>query len=120
MREHVESFFFKAFNMKLAILGSRGIPAAYGGFETFAEELSTRLVQNFGVDVTVYCEGDGNPAPAFYRGVKLVYIRAAKWGPLSTILFDLKCLWHASRRFDLIYMLGYGAALFFFLPSLFG
>jgi len=39
--------------MKLAILGSRGIPAAYGGFETFAEELSTRLVENFFSNVTV-------------------------------------------------------------------
>ncbi len=39
--------------MKLALLGSRGIPAQYGGFETFAEELSVRLVQQ-GVEVTVY------------------------------------------------------------------
>jgi len=93
-----------------AILGSRGIPAAYGGFETFAEELSTRLVQNFGVDVTVYCEEDGNPAPAFYR------IRAAKWGPLSTILFDLKCLWHASRRFDLILYAGLWRSSVLFSP----
>src|SRR5262245_1960461 len=40
--------------MKLAILGTRGIPASYGGFETFAEELSTRLAAR-GHDVTVYC-----------------------------------------------------------------
>ena len=31
--------------MRIALLGTRGIPANYGGFETFAEELSRRLVQ---------------------------------------------------------------------------
>ncbi|MGH9821316.1 MAG: DUF1972 domain-containing protein, partial [Pyrinomonadaceae bacterium] len=40
--------------MRLAILGTRGIPANYGGFETFAEELSKRLVGR-GHEVTVYC-----------------------------------------------------------------
>jgi hypothetical protein len=42
--------------MKVAILGTRGIPAEYGGFDTFAEELSTRLAFS-GFDVTVFCEG---------------------------------------------------------------
>jgi glycosyltransferase involved in cell wall biosynthesis len=40
--------------MKIAILGTRGIPARYGGFETFAEQLSKRLVAH-GHAVTVYC-----------------------------------------------------------------
>ena len=40
--------------MKLAILGTRGVPPSYGGFETFAAELGTRLVQR-GHEVTVYC-----------------------------------------------------------------
>ena len=40
--------------LRIAILGTRGIPAAYGGFETFAWELSTRLADR-GHDVTVYC-----------------------------------------------------------------
>ena len=40
--------------MKLAILGTRGIPASYGGFETFAQELAPRLAAR-GHDVTVYC-----------------------------------------------------------------
>src|SRR3954463_6711336 len=40
--------------MKIAILGTRGIPARYGGFETFADELSRRLV-NRGHQVSVYC-----------------------------------------------------------------
>ena len=40
--------------MKVALLGTRGIPARYGGFETFGEELSRRLVAR-GHEVTVYC-----------------------------------------------------------------
>lgn len=39
--------------MRIGLLGTRGIPAAYGGFETFAEELAVRLVQR-GHEVTVY------------------------------------------------------------------
>ncbi|MFN3612879.1 DUF1972 domain-containing protein, partial [Tepidimonas sp.] len=42
----------------MAILGCRGIPASYGGFETFAEEIATRLVK-LGFRVTVYAEADG-------------------------------------------------------------
>ena len=59
--------------MKLAILGSRGIPARYGGFETFAEQLAVRLVER-GHEVTVFCEAS-DQAPeqlnAEYKGVKL-------------------------------------------------
>lgn len=57
--------------MRIAILGTRGIPANYGGFETFAEELSTRLVER-GHEVTVYCR-EGHPTPE-YRGVRLRYL----------------------------------------------
>lgn len=56
---------------RIAILGTRGIPARYGGFETFAEELSTRLVRR-GHSVTVYCR-ERHPEP-LYRGVRLVYL----------------------------------------------
>ena len=50
-------------------LGTRGIPASYGGFETFAEELSTRLAAR-GHQVTVYCRGPR--AESTYRGVRLI------------------------------------------------
>jgi glycosyltransferase involved in cell wall biosynthesis len=57
--------------MRIAIVGTRGIPARYGGFETFAEELSTRLVER-GHIVTVYCRE--RHAEASYRGVQLQYL----------------------------------------------
>ena len=57
--------------MRIALLGTRGIPANYGGFETFAEELSTRLAAR-GHEVTVYCRE--RHAEPVYRGVRLQYL----------------------------------------------
>ena len=105
--------------MKIAILGTRGIPAAYGGFETFAEEVAVRLAKA-GVEVTVYCESGQGAEPAEYQGVKLRYVPSPACGPLTTVLFDLRCLWNARKDFDAVYMLGYGAAQFCFIPRLFG
>lgn len=106
--------------MKLAILGTRGIPARYGGFETFAEELALRLVAK-GITVTVYCEMEDSKQMADeYLGIKLVHIPATKCGPLTTVLFDLRCLWHSRSSYDVVYMLGYGAAPFCLIPKLWG
>lgn len=105
--------------MKLAILGTRGIPAQYGGFETFAERLAIGLCER-GVDVTVYCERRSEAGPDVYRGVKLRYIAASMPGPLRTIDYDVRCLWSARKEFDLVYMLGYGAAPFCIIPRLWG
>src|SRR3954468_11691211 len=57
--------------MRIALLGTRGIPANYGGFETFAEELSSRLAAR-GHDIIVYCR-DRHPKRS-YRGVRLQYL----------------------------------------------
>lgn len=105
--------------MKLAILGSRGIPAKYGGFETFAEELAVRLVKR-GIEVTVYCEAGEGVEEDTYQGVRLVHIRTPRLGPLTTIIFDLLCLWHARKAFDVVYMLGYATSIFCFIPRLWG
>ena len=68
---------------RIAILGTRGIPARYGGFETFAEELSTRLAAR-GHSVTVYCR---EPHPeASYRGVRLQYLPTWRHKYFDTIV----------------------------------
>ena len=103
--------------LKVAILGTRGIPARYGGFETFAEELALRLV-NLGVETTVYCESGSGDKLASFHGAQLEYVAATRLGPLTTILFDLRCLWRARKGFDVVYMLGYGAGLFLCIPRL--
>lgn len=58
--------------MKIALLGTRGIPASYSGFETCVEQLGQRLVER-GHDVTVYCRRHHIAYPhATYKGIKLV------------------------------------------------
>lgn len=105
--------------ISIAILGTRGIPARYGGFETFAEQLATGLSKS-GFDVTVFCESGKCVELEVFRGVKLRYVSADGLGHLRTILYDLRCLWMARKGFEIVYMLGYGAALFCFIPRLFG
>ena len=107
--------------LRIAILGTRGIPAGYGGFETFAEQLATRLAAR-GHRVTVYAETDGTApvADADYRGVRVRYRRRPHWGPASVLAYDCACLWDARSGYDLVYMLGYGAAWACWWPKVYG
>src|SRR6187200_1156604 len=73
---------FAAKCVKISILGTRGIPARYGGFETFAEELSRRLVAR-GHDVSVYCR-QKHPSPT-YLGVELRYLPTIRHKYLDTV-----------------------------------
>ena len=60
--------------MKIALAGTRGIPANYGGFETFAEELATRLAAR-GHEVVVYCRTNNvETRERAYKGVGLVHL----------------------------------------------
>jgi glycosyltransferase involved in cell wall biosynthesis len=68
--------------MRIALLGTRGIPARYGGFETFAEEISVRLVER-GHQVTVYCRE--KHAATEYRGVQLRYVPTLRHKYLDTV-----------------------------------
>lgn len=97
----------------LRILGTRGIPAAYGGFETFAEYLSLYLVSN-GWRVVVYCqdEGDGPLTTDTWEGVDRVHIPTKQSGPLGTIYFDWQSIAHACQHNDLCLTLGYNTAVF--------
>lgn len=91
--------------MKIAIMGTRGIPARYGGFETFAEELSARLAER-GHDVTVYCRAryagrEGNN----YRGVRRVILPAIPHKYLETVSHGFLSVLHgAVCRYDVILM----------------
>ena len=89
--------------LRVAILGTRGVPARYGGFETFAEQLSTRLASR-GHDVTVYGRA-GVVDPALdgerYRGVRVVVLPAPRAKHLETVVHTLRSAWSARReRFD--------------------
>jgi len=89
--------------MRLAIIGTRGIPANYGGFETFAEELSKRLVAR-GHDVTVYCRSHYVDRDlAEHNGAKLVVLPTLRHKYLDTVIHSLLSMLHAvPKRFDVV------------------
>jgi glycosyltransferase involved in cell wall biosynthesis len=103
--------------MKLAILGTRGIPANYGGFETFAEELSTRLVAR-GHDVTVYGRSNNiRYAGKIYKGVKLAVLPTIGTKYLDTIAHTCLSVVHAlPSRFDVMLICNAANALFALVP----
>lgn len=90
-------------NLKIAIMGTRGIPARYGGFETFAEELSVRLAAR-GHEVTVYCRSYNMPERApVYRGVRLVHLPTIRHKYLDTIVHTYLSAWHSVfKQFDAV------------------
>lgn len=97
----------------LRILGIRGLPAAHGGFETFAERLALYLVTR-GWRVTVYCQEEGS-GPAMedqWQGIARVRIPVRDTGPRGTIVFDWKATRHAARSPGLCLTLGYNTAIF--------
>ncbi len=105
---------------KLSILGCRGIPSKYGGFETFAQRLALYLTQK-GWLVTVYCQ-DSEATEIYesiYEDIRLVHIPAPDYGALSSILFDWKSVAHVAQTLSknkeknsLILTLGYNTAIF--------
>jgi glycosyltransferase involved in cell wall biosynthesis len=83
--------------MKIAILGTRGIPAAYSGFETAAEELASRLSAR-GHDVVVYCRPHVvDRKLASYKGARLVHLPTIQNKYLDTFVHTLLSAVHAAR-----------------------
>jgi glycosyltransferase involved in cell wall biosynthesis len=105
----------------LWILGTRGVPAQHGGFETFAEKLSLFLVSR-GWQVTVYCQEDSGEEmwESTWEGVRRIHIPVTTSGALGTIIFDLKATWHALSQRGLFLTLGYNTAVFNVLQRLKG
>lgn len=95
--------------MKICIIGTRGIPAKYGGFETFAQELSPLLVHK-GVECFVFCDQDSHNEP-MYNGVFLEFLNTTKSkNPLRYYFQSLK---RASKICEIIFVAGSGGAIFY-------
>jgi glycosyltransferase involved in cell wall biosynthesis len=104
--------------LKIALLGTRGIPARYGGFETFAEELSSRLVER-GHEVTVYCRE--RHAETKYLGVGLVYLPTIRHKYFDTIAHTFLSTLHLlTRRQQVCLYCNAANALFTILPRMAG
>jgi glycosyltransferase involved in cell wall biosynthesis len=82
--------------VKIALLGTRGVPARYGGFETAAEEIGWRLAAA-GHDVTIYCRNPGQRLTA-YRGMRLVNLPAIRAKALETLSHTALAALHAATR----------------------
>ena len=104
--------------MRIAILGTRGIPAHYGGFETFAEELSTRLAAR-GHEVTVYCRE--RQAFREYCGVRLVYCPTIRHKYFDTLAHTFVSTLHLlAHPVDAALYCNAANAVFTILPRIFG
>lgn len=104
--------------MRFAIVGTRGIPAHYGGFETFAEELSTRLV-NRGHEVTVY--GRERYPELLYRGVQLQYLPTIRHKYFDTIGHTFLSTLHLlGSRYDALLYCNAANAIFTWMPRVLG
>ncbi|MGG6270698.1 DUF1972 domain-containing protein [Leptolyngbya sp. AN03gr2] len=97
----------------LSILGCRGIPGNYGGFETFAERLALYLTEK-GWLVTVYCQSDTvqQISEEYWNGIRLIQVPSSDSGALASVLFDWKAVAHAARESKLVLTLGYNTAIF--------
>lgn len=99
---------------RVAILGTRGVPARHGGFETFAARLAPYLV-DAGWHVTVYCQidpDDPTPREDAWQGVRRVNLRGRSASALGTMEFDLKAVAHAAKEPGVKLVLGYNTAVF--------
>jgi glycosyltransferase involved in cell wall biosynthesis len=105
--------------IRVALLGSRGIPATYGGYETLMEELAPRLIAR-GFEVTVYCRSHYTPKGlSSHLGARLVVLPTIRSKHLDTPVHTfLSCL-HAGREgYDAVLMVN--SANTMFLPLLGG
>lgn len=107
--------------MKIAIIGTRGIPANYGGFETFAEECAAGLAAREHA-VTVYGRSHYvSKTLKTHRGAQLVVLPTLKWKYTDTVIHSFLSILHAlCRRYDLILICNAANSIYAWLPRIFG
>jgi len=107
--------------MRIAILGTRGIPNNYSGFEQFAEFFSVYLVEK-GHEVSVYNSHNHLFQEKSFKGVNIIHQNDPEHqlGTFGQFIYDFNCIMDArSRNFDVILQLGYtsNSIWFFLLPK---
>lgn len=107
--------------MKIAILGTRGIPNHYSGFEQFAEFFSVFLVEK-GHDVFVYNSHNHPYQEKTFNGVNIIHQHDPEYklGTFGQFIYDYNCIMDSRKRnFDIILQLGYtsNSIWYFLLPK---
>jgi len=98
---------------RVAVIGTVGIPARYGGFETLAEHMATHMSEK--CDMTIYCSGKKyakSERLKEYKGAKLIYIPLDANGK-SSIIYDCLSILHALFFSDVLIVLGVSGGLMF-------
>lgn len=105
--------------MRIAMIGTRGVPAAYGGFETAIEEIGQRLVEQ-GHAITVYGRSTGERAPREHLGMRCVTLPALRSKALETLSHTALSSSHLllTRRHDVAFV--FNAANAPFIPMKIG
>lgn len=105
--------------LRIAILGSRGIPHTYSGYEAFIGEVGPRLVER-GHEVIVYCRRSlFRERPRTYKGVGLIYLPGIETKTMGTLTHTLVSMWDVIfRRVDVIFVVNIGNALHCVIPRL--
>src|SRR6202012_3121229 len=96
-------------NLKIAILGTRGIPNHYGGFEHISEYVSAGLVKK-GHSVTVYNSHNHPYTHGTWNGVKIQHCYDPEYlvGTAGQFIYDFNCLMDVRRKkFDVVLLMGY-------------
>lgn len=108
-------------SLKIALLGTRGVPSSYSGFETCVEQLGQRLVER-GHDVTVYARKHHiNYEGSVYKGMKLVKLGTIQNKYLDTIVHSFLSSLHASfHRYDIALYFIAGNSLVSWIPRIVG
>jgi len=95
--------------MKISIVGIRGLPNNYGGFETLVNNILEHLAKYF--EITVYCSSKDIPTRyKEYKNAKLEYIPISSHG-FRGILYDSIALIKSVKSFDKILILAFGTGL---------
>lgn len=95
---------------RISIIGSVGLPAKYGGWETLVDQLTKTLQGNF--DFTVYCSGKKyKERISNFNGAKLVYVELNANGSQS-IIYDFFSMLKAARNSDCMLILGVSGCIF--------
>ena len=107
--------------MKIAIIGIRGLPSTYSGYETFISELAPRL-QQLGHEITIYCRRVlFSERPDYFQGMRMRYLPSIEHKFLSTLSHTALSVMDASvRKYDLILVVNAANGIFGFIPRLFG
>lgn len=108
--------------MKICIIGTRGYPYVYSGYETFVRELGERLVDNYNYDLTIYCHRNlFKDRPENKNGIRLKYIWTLKHKSLSQLVHSFQCFIHACfSDYDLILVVNSANGPFGLISRVFG